>query len=250
MEVHHHPKAGRKTFKEYLLEGLMIFLAVTLGFFAESLREYVNDREKEKQYMHSLVDDLKKDTAALHYSIKRLNGDINAEHFLVVSVAKNEFNKLPDSTILRITNSTGFSVDIVFNDRTSSQLKSSGSIRLIRQKQIADSILQYWNNQIVTLQVHERFETMRMEQRKIGYKTFTWYKEFFYPRAIGADSTLISAMQVKAMLNEGNLNEFLNVCGNLFNSAEFQYLPILNRQLELATGLIQQIEKDYPLETD
>ena len=32
MEVHHHPHPGHKKFKEYLLEGLMIFVAVTLGF--------------------------------------------------------------------------------------------------------------------------------------------------------------------------------------------------------------------------
>jgi hypothetical protein len=31
MEVHHHPHVGKKNFKEYLLEGLMIFLAVTLA---------------------------------------------------------------------------------------------------------------------------------------------------------------------------------------------------------------------------
>ena len=34
MEVHHHPKVEKKNFKEYLFEGLMIFLAVMLGFFA------------------------------------------------------------------------------------------------------------------------------------------------------------------------------------------------------------------------
>jgi len=31
MEVHHH-KVEKKNFKEYLLEGLMIFIAVTVGF--------------------------------------------------------------------------------------------------------------------------------------------------------------------------------------------------------------------------
>ena len=39
MEVHHHPKPGKKNFKEYFLEFLMIFLAVSLGFFAEQIRE-------------------------------------------------------------------------------------------------------------------------------------------------------------------------------------------------------------------
>ncbi len=33
MEVHHHPQVEKKNFKEYFLEFLMIFLAVTLGFF-------------------------------------------------------------------------------------------------------------------------------------------------------------------------------------------------------------------------
>ncbi len=31
MEVHHHPHVEKKNFKEYLLEGLMIFLAVSMG---------------------------------------------------------------------------------------------------------------------------------------------------------------------------------------------------------------------------
>ena len=41
MEVHHHPQVEKKNLKEYLLEGLMIFIAVTLGFFAENIRENV-----------------------------------------------------------------------------------------------------------------------------------------------------------------------------------------------------------------
>jgi hypothetical protein len=48
MEVHHHPKvenlpAGKagKKFKEYFLEFIMIFLAVTMGFFAETIRENI-----------------------------------------------------------------------------------------------------------------------------------------------------------------------------------------------------------------
>ena len=40
----------------------MIFIAVTMGFFAESLREHMNDRVKEKEYMHSLIEGLKYDT--------------------------------------------------------------------------------------------------------------------------------------------------------------------------------------------
>ena len=60
MEVHHHPDLHheKKAWKEYILEGLMIFLAVFMGFIAESLREHIGDRDREKSYMESLVKDL------------------------------------------------------------------------------------------------------------------------------------------------------------------------------------------------
>ena len=50
MEVHHHPKVEKKNFKEYFLEFLMIFLAVTLGFFAESFREHLAESKKLHQH--------------------------------------------------------------------------------------------------------------------------------------------------------------------------------------------------------
>lgn len=153
-------------------------------------------------------------------------------------------NSLHDLEILKVTRATGLSADVIFNDRTSSQLKSSGSIRLIRNKSIVDFILQYWSNQIATNQIHERFETVRTEQHKIGYKTFSWYKDFFYPKAMGSDSSLVAAIPVKAITHPENMDEFLNSCGNLFNLGIFQYLPILNRQLTLAKDLIEQIERE------
>jgi hypothetical protein len=62
MEVH-HPHVEKKRFKEYFLEFLMLFLAVTLGFFAESLRERIAEHAKEKEYMASLASELKYDCA-------------------------------------------------------------------------------------------------------------------------------------------------------------------------------------------
>ena len=64
MEVHHHPDLHhkKKNFKEYFLEFLMIFLAVTTGFFAESIREHLVEKATEKDYMKKIVGDLKYDT--------------------------------------------------------------------------------------------------------------------------------------------------------------------------------------------
>src|SRR5438132_441270 len=71
MEVHHHPKAENKNLKEYFLEFLMMFLAVTMGFFAENIREHIVNKTKEKDVVMALYDDIKKDTANLNVIINK-----------------------------------------------------------------------------------------------------------------------------------------------------------------------------------
>ena len=82
MEVHHHPQLEHKPkpWKEYLLEGLMIFLAVFMGFIAETIREGISDREHVKQLVMQLVEDLKTDTL----SLEQLNKSENLQ------IAKND----------------------------------------------------------------------------------------------------------------------------------------------------------------
>ncbi|MBS1528428.1 MAG: hypothetical protein JST19_22465 [Bacteroidetes bacterium] len=66
MEVHHHPEVEKKGFKEYLLEGLMIFVAVMMGFIAESVRENITNGEHAKKLTAQLVRDLQTDTTILN----------------------------------------------------------------------------------------------------------------------------------------------------------------------------------------
>src|SRR6266581_4914367 len=61
MEVHKHPHhvTHKKKWGEYLLEFIMLFLAVFLGFIAENFREHSVEGRKEKEYISSMVEDLK-----------------------------------------------------------------------------------------------------------------------------------------------------------------------------------------------
>src|ERR1700746_251621 len=61
MEVHQHSHTGRKKWHHYFWEFFMLFLAVTLGFLVENLREHFVEKKKEKQYIRSLIADLKDD---------------------------------------------------------------------------------------------------------------------------------------------------------------------------------------------
>jgi len=78
MEVHHHPDIEHKPkhFKEYLLEGFMIFIAVMMGFIAENIREAINNHEHVQQLTSQLMIDLRAD-------IDQLNNADNGETQIV-----------------------------------------------------------------------------------------------------------------------------------------------------------------------
>ena len=74
MDVHHHshPASGgtRKKWTHYFWEFLMLFLAVFAGFLAENQREHYVEQMREKQFIKSLINDVKVDTARLNRLIE------------------------------------------------------------------------------------------------------------------------------------------------------------------------------------
>ncbi len=146
MEVHHHPDLHhrRKKFKEYFLEFLMIFMAVTLGFFAESLRENISDKNKEKEYITSFINDLKEDTAQFNSVLSENDAKIDTLRKLILlsrgNMADTEVRR---SLYFYIGRAVGYYSVFKSNDATMMQLKNSGALRLIRRDHVADSIAQY-----------------------------------------------------------------------------------------------------------
>ena len=64
MEVH-HSQHKPKNWKEYITEFVMLFAAVTLGFFAENYREHkIIDHRMEENYQ-ALLQDLRQDSARI-----------------------------------------------------------------------------------------------------------------------------------------------------------------------------------------
>jgi hypothetical protein len=128
MEVHHHPDIHHKPkkWKEYFLEFLMIFLAVTLGFFAENFREHRVEREKERHIIESLAQCLASDTIQLEKVINQTTQNI---------VHLDNFNKLKNADLTNLRNRKelileglqGTGTDLFFktNDGALQQLKSS-----------------------------------------------------------------------------------------------------------------------------
>ena len=231
----------------------MLFLAVFCGFLAENFREHLIENAKEKVFVKSLMEDLQKDCARLNYSISRLKSDISNADSLVRLYVKGNKNKTYETDMAKFGLRAGQSVDVVFNDRTSSQLKGTGSMRLIRNKEVADSLLQYWNNQIRIALIHNRYETFRFEQRKIGWKTFNWYP-LNYENDDRKDTSIFNLHPVDfkgistGISNDQMVNEFVNITSNLYSTAHYQYLEELEKELLLAKNLILLIKNKYHLE--
>jgi hypothetical protein len=144
MEVHHHPHIEKKSLKEYFLEFLMIFLAVTMGFLAESLRENMSDKEKEREYISSLLSDLKQDIINLNTAIRDNKEKIKGLDSLI-SLSFRNMSEPINRQQLYIYSSKYVSYYSVFisDDATMLQLKNSGGLRLIKHGHVADSIAHY-----------------------------------------------------------------------------------------------------------
>ena len=147
MEVHHHPDLHhkKKNFKEYLLEFLMIFLAVTMGFFAESYREHSVEKARAKEYANSLVHDLEKDTAMVQIDInqmKLLSSKIDS----FASFLKNKgISEISNRQLFAytITISGGVYRPYTWSRATIEQIKGSGSLRYFSNDSIIMRISAY-----------------------------------------------------------------------------------------------------------
>ncbi|HEY4964773.1 MAG TPA: hypothetical protein VII28_00160 [Puia sp.] len=144
MEVHKHPHhlTHKKKWGEYLLEFIMLFLAVFLGFLAENLRERIVEHNIEKEYIHSLVEDLKSDTLQSNEVLKLLNNRIAGVDSVITALSSPGIIENSNNAYRLWSKNIGLP-DFISNDRTIQQLKNSGGLRLIRNKAVSDRIMEY-----------------------------------------------------------------------------------------------------------
>ena len=208
MEVHHHPHHPKK-WKEYLTEFIMLFAAVTLGFFAENQREHVVERHREKQYLESLMGDLAKDKQEMTFARNFTTNQIAGLDTAIDLLTNGIWNAENIKTMYRVSLRTGGTRPITFIDRTSSQLRSGG-MRLIEDKNISNLITEYWQ---LIAQLNE-FENITIYQYKLNIKNLT-YKIIdgtkyidVKKKVIGDDATLLT--YDKVILKEYN-NRLINL---------------------------------------
>ena len=146
MEVHHHPDLHHKPkkWKEYFLEFLMIFLAVTMGFFAENIREHLSDKRMEREYISSFVEDLKQDTGVFNQIIPDAERNIRGMDTLLNTLVNIPYTDSSNRLIYYLKGKYADWIYLMFyTTRTITQLKNAGGLRLITDKRASETALPF-----------------------------------------------------------------------------------------------------------
>ena len=246
MEVHAHAHTPRKKWTHYLWEFLMLFLAVFCGFLAENFREGQVEHHREKKYMYSLLQDLRADIIEIDSNLL-LGHEVAVALDSVIYILNEED---PVKNVKRLYEKfpvAGRIVQAGFTDRTSSQLKNFGSLRLVRNADLSDSISSYWARVVVDEKIASLMSEVQGKAGDIGSQVFSM--KYYGKRDPNNPLTKIIAVRDDAKLIDANpklIAQFVNRItvrlGILYN-----YLNNLRETKMMALQLIELIKKEYHL---
>ena len=241
MEVHHHSQSHeRKSWKAYFWEFLMLFLAVYCGFLAENWREHIVEHQREKEYIKSFVEDLKQDTAQLNVIVRKFTRKLAFHDSLLRELANPMIFKSSSRAHYFFEMGRHFP-DYIYTDRTIQQLKNGGGMRLIRNKAVSDSIVDY-DSKVRTLaiaqaQMNDLVLTFGLEKNKLFQnRLLDTLNDGFHNPPIA----LLSQ-------NRNDVEEFYNNMND--QRTVFSYMKELDEDLlKTGTRTIEFIKKEYHLQ--
>ncbi len=246
MDVHHHAHTDRKKWTHYLWEFLMLFLAVFCGFLAEYQLEHKIEQGKEKQYIQSMVEDVNKDIVALDSIINYHTFIIPGLDSLCLQCYRFKKSDTEIKNLYRLHKKYGLNTDVLieFNDKTLTQLKNAGGMRLIRNQIAAESITLY-DNSIKKIKSHEGiYGDVIVGSYNLSLKIFNraYYRPGVEENKPANDFGKISLLDdnMKMLIEYGNTVEVLkNVLRN--------YILLLKQIKGQASGLMQTLKTEYHL---
>ena len=156
MEVHHHahssgpdpstssgPRGLRKKWAHYFWEFLMLFLAVFCGFLAEYQLEHKIEKDREKQFMLTMAEDLRSDSAQLYNLIMSRKSRVRELDTLFHIIANDEY-LTNGRKVYELYEFPYWDIYRFFpSDRTMQQLKNGGNMRLIRKQSVSNALIKY-----------------------------------------------------------------------------------------------------------
>lgn len=140
MEVHHHSHKPKK-WKEYVTEFLMLFLAVSLGFMAENIREVYIEKERSHELVSSFIKDVELNVQFMDSLIKNDKKALLKSDSIALYIIKTK----KDLDLGYVYEIPFNSYRYLSNNDTYEQMKSSGSLRYIKDTVLLRMMIEYSN---------------------------------------------------------------------------------------------------------
>jgi hypothetical protein len=162
MEVHHpHHPTHKKKWSEYIIEFVMLFAAVTLGFLAENLREHQIMNHRVEQNKIAILKDLQADSADIaaviaveDSCIKRYNR-INNYLYLAKTNKINQ-TQLIDS-IKNTPQFIAYSTTLYMNNSSFKNMQSSGLLSYLEDGELKNALANYYEVNFKSIEAANEF---------------------------------------------------------------------------------------------
>lgn len=161
----------KKKWRSYFKEFFMLFLAVFCGFLAENYRESLSAQKIEKEYILSLIEDLKTDTTNLSLYISfRREKSIRMDSLAEMMLSENR--SLMGNQIYFLARQVFNEQAFFYSDGTIQQLKNAGNLRLLRKRNVVNALLTYEKKVKVLEEWDENDNRTKSTFREMGGKVF------------------------------------------------------------------------------
>jgi hypothetical protein len=254
MEVHHHSHHPKK-WKEYISEFLMLFAAVTLGFFAENLREHQIEKHREIQFLKNIHLDLERDIKeidnVISFNIQKqqygadlaklyesgVSKDLPKFYFLVKTLALRTYFQHSKNGIEQLKNAGG--LRLVEDDEIIQQLQMI-EIRVANTESLQESMdqtLTYFRMKTNAVLDAATVQEMNINQKLKNTKTFN-FRRFEVPASV----------QPLHLKSTDDINELVNLGIAPVNTTKYingQLTELRKECVQLNKLLIQKYGEEF-----
>jgi hypothetical protein len=254
MEVHHQSHHPKK-WKEYISEFLMLFAAVTLGFFAENLREHQIEKHREIQFLKNIHLDLERDIKeidnVMSFNINKqqygeelaklyetgVSKDLPKFYFLVKTLALRTFFQHSKNGLEQLKNAGG--LRLVEDEEIIQQLQLI-EIRVANTESLQESMdlnLTYFRMKTNAILDAVTVQEMNMNQKLKNTKTFN-FRRFEVP----------SSARPLHLKSTDDINELVNLGIAPVNTTKYingQLVELRKECLQLNKLLIQKYGEEF-----
>jgi hypothetical protein len=244
MEIHPHTHhEGKKSWKSYFWEFLMLFLAVFCGYLAEYQLEQNIERHREKEFILSMLEDAATDTANIHQAIARNTERIKHADSLVKATLHYLQTHTQSSKVYSEARRTVYYPELVYpTDRTLFQLKNAGGMRLIQSRKSVESIIAYDNSgkNVINQQAYYEHYLTALTETANRLLDFSVLLNYSHPTIFYDDKTAVLVNPTPEKLHE------LTNMAIMFQGVMMQYIIRLQEMEKQAVLLLNTLRKEYP----